>query len=92
MSQLKRKKSNKNMSFSEKFKIKWYNEFLKRIGYFTPIISLKKLFKENKKKSIDLRDFTIPLDWENGLKYLSKLHRQANSWNRSNDSLYWSEG
>jgi len=41
---LKAKRCTKNMSFNEKFKVKWYNEFLKTIGYFEPIISLNKLF------------------------------------------------
>lgn len=32
----------------------------------------------------------IPLDWENGLKYLAKLHRKANSFNGiENEKLFW---
>jgi len=41
---LKRKKVLKGMSFSQEFKVRWTNEWLKSIGYFEPIISLKKLF------------------------------------------------
>ena len=33
---------------------------------------------------------TISLDWENGLKYLSKLHKKANSFNGIEyENLFW---
>jgi len=44
MKQLKRKKKTKEMSSNEQFKINWQNKYLESIGYFVPIISLKKLF------------------------------------------------
>ena len=44
MNQLKHRKANKNMTYNQKFKIKWNNTYLQSIGYFEPIISLKKLF------------------------------------------------
>lgn len=38
---LKHLKIKGNMSFKEKFLIKWSEEFRKRISYYEPIISLK---------------------------------------------------
>ena len=43
-SKLKRRKVNKDMSIAQKIKVKWQNEYLQRIGYFEPVISLRKLF------------------------------------------------
>jgi len=45
---LKHLRVKKEMSFNEKFKIRWNEKFRKTIGYYEPIISLKKLFKETR--------------------------------------------
>jgi len=52
-----------------------------------------KVFEVQKEKE-RLKDIkesgTIPLDWENGLKYLSKLHKKADSFNGiKNQELFW---
>jgi len=38
----------KGMSFNEQLKTKWREQFRKSIGYYEPIISLDKLFKETR--------------------------------------------
>lgn len=45
---LKHLRIKKEMSFNKQFTLKWKEQFRKSIGYYEPIISLKKLFKETR--------------------------------------------
>jgi len=44
MKTLKHLRIKKGMSFNQQFKTKWNEQFRKDIGYYEPIISIKKLF------------------------------------------------
>ena len=45
---LKHLRIKKGMTFNEQFTLKWKEQFRKDIGYYEPIISLNKLFKETR--------------------------------------------
>ena len=42
---LKHLRIKKGMSFKEQFQTKWREQFRKDIGYYEPIVSIKKLFQ-----------------------------------------------
>lgn len=56
---------------------------LKPIRVFEVQKELKRI-KEIKESGV------VPLDWENGLKYLAKLHKKAESFNGiRNERFFW---